>query len=99
MDGIFSLIKSGANKQNDGATFTLEGDLSQMSNQERFLENHGFRIGRIDCYPGLYTEEDYKAALKAIWDNRVDGWWHYEEDYIKYGITTKELFGSRLGRE
>lgn len=95
-----SIVAIGLPKEkytDDGAKFTLDGDLSQMANQETFLRNAGFRVGRIDVYPGLYTEEDHKAALKMIWDNRVDGWWHYDKDYLKYGICTKEQFDTRLG--
>lgn len=96
-DTVLGLIKSAADKRNDGVLFTLEGDLSQMSSQSAFLRANGFRVGRVDCYPGLFTEDDYKAALKAIWENRVDGWWHYCDEYVKYGIATKEEFDARLG--
>ncbi len=95
--GVLNLIQSASNKRNDGRLFTLEGDLSQMANQSDFLEKKGFRVGRIDCYPGLFTEDDYRKALAAIWENRVDGWWHYDEDYVKYGICTMEQFNNRLG--
>ena len=97
--GVMALIESATDKRNDGKLFTLEGDLSQMANQRDFLEKRGFRVGRIDCYPGLFTEEDYRKALTAIWENRVDGWWHYDEDYVKYGICTMEQFNTRLGRK
>jgi hypothetical protein len=96
---VCGLIKSSADKRDDGVKYTLEGNLCQMATQERYLRNRGFRVGRMDCYPGLYTEEDHQAALKAIWTNRVDGWWHYEDEYVHYGICTSEEFGARLGRK
>ena len=94
---VYDLLLSAAQKCNDGVKFTLDGDLSQMATQGEFLRKAGFRVGRVDVYPGLYTEEDYKAALKAIWENRVDGWWNYEEKYVEYGICTSEEFRAYLG--
>lgn len=96
---VTSMLVSAATKRDDRAIYTLTGDLCQMANQGNFLQKAGFRVGMIDVYPGLHTEDDFKAALKAIWDNGVDGWWHYEKQYIKYGICTKEDFAIRLGRK
>lgn len=76
--------------------FLLDGDLSQMLRQEEFLSSRGMDVGHSDVYPGLYTEEDFKKALKLIWDNRVDGWWNYKTEYINHAICTSELFDSAL---
>jgi hypothetical protein len=94
--GILSLIVSAAQGRSDGVKFLLDGDLSQMSTQEEFLKARGFNVGRSNVYPGLFTEDDFKRALAAIWESRVSGWWHYQAKYVEYGICTSEEFQAAL---
>lgn len=94
--GVASLIGSAVQGRSDGIQFLLSGDLSQMSAQERFLQGIGFTVGRNDVYPGFHTEQEFRLALEAIWQNRVAGWWHYEGKYVGYNICTSEEFRTAL---
>lgn len=72
-----------ANKgeKNEKYSFYLDGDLCQMSAQRSFLNNHGISTMQNNVYPCV-RESDVKNALTLIWDNRVEGWWHYEKNYV-----------------
>lgn len=96
--GVMSLI-AGAKANNDTVKFTLDGDLHQMFQQENFLQERGFKTGRLNVYVGLYTEEDYKKALAAIWEFKCPGWWHYREQYVKYGICPASEFQDTVTKE
>lgn len=73
----------------------LLGDLSQMGAQATFLKIRGFDIRHEDVYR-IVSGEDVKKALAAIWIAKIEGWWHYEELYIKYDICTAEEFKAGL---
>ncbi len=93
---MYNLINSAANNEsNKSHTFFIDGDLLQMSEQKRFLQSRGFNVQQNNVYPCL-RQEDVERALKLIWENRVEGWWHYEEKYVELGICTKEEFWARL---
>ncbi len=93
---VASLLASAKNGRSDSIKFTLRGDLGQMGEQETFLRERGFDVGRSNVYPGLFTEEDFQRALQAIWQYRIPGWWHYEAEYVKYGICSGEKFKAAL---
>ena len=82
-------------EKNLGYTFFLNGDLSQMSNQRSFLSSKGISLKQNNVYPCL-RDIDVKKALTLIWENRVDGWWHYKERYVQHEICTEEQFNNRL---
>lgn len=88
--GVSSLL--GQQERQDNVQFTLRGDLHQMSEQKRFLSQCGLKIGQAGVYPGFFSEEDYERGLKIIWENKVPGWWHYEDEYVARGICTSEDF-------
>lgn len=93
-----SLLKSAIdNERNETYSFFLSGDLSQMSSQRSFLNRMGVETRQNNVYPCL-KESDVPKALNLIWVNRVDGWWHYEDLYVKHSICTKEEFWTRLKR-
>ena len=69
----------------------LKGDLCQMGAQGSFLEKRGLSLRRSDVYQIVHPE-DVEKALRAIWIEKIEGWWHYEESYIKYDICTAEEF-------
>ena len=95
---MLNLIQSAANKERNASySFYLDGDLSQMSNQKQFLVKNGFDVKQNDVYPCL-KQEDVKSALELIWNNRVDGWWHYSKKYVEHNICTEEEFRNRLNR-
>lgn len=91
---IQSAIK---NERNEEYKFFLEGDLCQMSTQREFLNSRGIKTRQNNVYPCL-KESDVPKAMYLIWNNRVEGWWHYEELYVKHSICTKEEFRARLMR-
>jgi len=96
--GVRGLLSSAASGRNDqGYSYYLNGDLCQMSAQERFLSRHGMVLGRRDVYPALKTEEDFKKALTLLWEHKVAGWWHYKKKMVEYGICTEDEYETALG--
>lgn len=79
--------------------FCFRGDLCQMADQERELRRQGFAVGNSDVYPVVNSEEEYKKALQFIWDRKINGWWNYKDDLVKYGICDAEEFTSVLRRQ
>ena len=78
-------------EKNKEYSFFLDGDLCQMSTQKKFLLSHGFDIKQNDVYPCL-KPTDRKKALKLIWEQKCEGWWHYQKDYAELEICTEEEF-------
>lgn len=78
-------------------SYFLDGDLSQMSIQRRFLNERGIRTEQRNVYPCL-RPSDVKQALTLIWENHVEGWWNYRDKIIELEICTEENFYNRLKR-
>ena len=93
-DLIESAIKG---EKNEEFTFFLSGDLSQMSTQRSALNLGGVETKQNNVYPCV-REKDIPKALGIIWNNRVEGWWHYEDLYVKHSICTSEEFKTSLMR-
>ena len=62
----------------DSVRFLLDGDLNQMIIQRNFLLSHGFEVLQNNVCPSL-NKEDLKRALTIIWQQNVEGWWHYQK--------------------
>lgn len=92
IDLLTSAVNNESNKE---YTFSLNGDLCQMSAQRTFLNNRGIVTKQNNVYPCV-RECDIKQALELIWKFKVEGWWHYEEKYIEFGICSKDEFRNRL---
>ena len=75
-------------------TFHLRGDLRQLSHQKVALKNL-FSIEQDNVWPCL-KEENVTEALSFIWNNAIDGWWHYEKDMIERNICTDNEFMAKL---
>jgi len=75
-------------------TFFLSGDLIQMSIQKSFLQSHGFTVGQTNVYP-ILKEEDVTRALTLILESKCEGWWNYDDEYIKRKICTKKQWDKR----
>ena len=75
--------------------FFLSGDLSQMATQKQFLSNMRIVTKQNNVYPCL-REVDIEKSMTLIWKNKVEGWWHYKDQYVKYGICTEDEFMKRL---
>lgn len=87
---IEDLLISGCNDDtNKGYDFFMRGDLCQMSTQKQFLIAKGFDVKQNNVYPCI-KKHDVKMALQLIWQNKVEGWWHYEDKYVEFKICTKE---------
>jgi len=94
--GVFDLLATSASsKASEDYKFYLSGDLCQMSSQKEFLRNRGFNVAQSNVYPVL-KNEDAPAALKAIFECKIEGWWHYKEKYIELKICTSEEFDTEL---
>lgn len=87
-----------AGKEDKGFHFAFsQGDLCQMSAQERFLRQRRFNIGHIDVFPAVATKEEYVMALRLFYENQIEGWWNYCDEFIKHGICTNEEFKNKFG--
>jgi hypothetical protein len=87
---MLDLLKSAiTDERNEEYSFFLSGDLSQMSNQRTFLSNRGFSLKQNNVYPCL-RKCDVEKAMKLIWEQKADGWWHYCDKYVELNICTKE---------
>ncbi len=97
---IKDLLESAVNKDKANSTFTffLNGDLNQMSIQKRYLNQQGIDSQQTDVYP-VIKEADVEKALKLFYENKVEGWWNYERDYVNRGICTQEQYNEKLGRK
>lgn len=67
-----------------------------MGIQKRELIDAGFKIKQWDVHPIIETEEEWISALNKIYGLRIPGWWHYQKEYEKYKICTKEKFDKAL---
>ena len=76
--------------------FFLEGNLLQMGEQRDFLQEQGFRVGKVGVYPTLSTEQEYNEAIRLIWEHKVSGWFHYRLNLIETGVCTNEEFSQSL---
>jgi hypothetical protein len=74
----------------------FRGDFCQLIYQVYFLAKNGFDLEFHHIYPYVKTEEEYEKALRLIFDEECDGWWHYLEYYKKFEICTEEEFNIKL---
>lgn len=77
-------------------TFSFNGDLNCMGIQAQFLKLKGFDIAFNDVYPCVKTEDEFKRAIKLIFDNDVEGWWNYREKILKYGICDEQTWQQKI---
>lgn len=77
--------------------YTLQGDLAQITKQENFLKKARIPFISEPGFPGqLNDEEQFKIALRQFYRRKVEGWWNYKEELIKYGICTEEQYMNKL---
>jgi hypothetical protein len=75
----------------------LCGDLNQLARQRIILNSRGVETRQSDVFPCV-MRKDVPEALKIIWEGSIEGWWHYEDLYLKYGICTEEEFKARMSK-
>lgn len=73
-----------------------QGDLHQLGVQSLFLRQNGFDIEQVDVFSAVETEDEYNMAIAMFYQSRVEGWWNYKEELIKYGICTEDEFKTAL---
>jgi len=73
-----------------------QGDLHQLGVQELFLRQQGFNVKQVDMLPALTTKEEYIRALRAIYNQYVEGWWNYQYQCVRYGICTEDEFKQKF---
>jgi hypothetical protein len=79
-----------------GFDFYIQGDLNQMGLQRKHLQTRCFiEVQQSDVRP-VIKQEDVKRALTSIFNNKIEGWWHYIDKYIELEICTKEQFDEEL---
>jgi len=89
---IADLLMSAVNKvevSKKEFNFYLQGDLCQMGLQKSFLLEHDFIVEQSDVYPVL-NEADVPKALTLLFENKIEGWWHYKKELSELGITSEE---------
>jgi hypothetical protein len=72
-----------------------EFSYDQVLAQEAHLRQLGVEVTRSDVYI-IVKEADMERSLRSIFTNRVDGWWTYQERYLKLGICTDQEFDAAL---
>ena len=85
-------------------SFTLDGDLNQMSIQKQHidrLQDLGIRMTKEDVYHTVHgTPEQIKKVLESFWKNRILGWWNYRTELVvDYRICTDTVFRAALRDE
>ena len=93
--GVFGLINE-RDTHDAGYTFTFDGDLCQMSAQKEFLRDNFFEVGQCGVYPAVKDQETFDKAITAIWNGRVEGWWHYEKRLVELKVCTHEEYRTAL---
>jgi hypothetical protein len=85
-----------ANNVSGDAYYIFSGDLNQMGIIEDKLRNAGFNVCRTasGTYPGFPRNEleEYKRALKYVYDNHIEGWWNQLHYFLEHGICTQEEY-------
>ena len=81
-----------------GNDLYLRGDLNQMANQRQFISKNDIDLTQVDVYP-VVGKSNVIQALSLIWLHSAPGWWHYKDEYIKYGICTNEDFKAKLKKQ
>jgi hypothetical protein len=89
--GVFDLLIN-REKHDQGYGFTFEGDLNQMLIQMGFLQHSGFDVGRCGVYPAVKTQDEFDRAITAIWNLKIEGWWHYRKRLIELKVCTDDEF-------
>ncbi len=97
---MFELLQSAASGRRDtGFEYLLSrGDLRQMSAQKTLLVARGFNVGQVGVYPALRTESEYVDALRAFWEAKVNGWWNYQQEFLKHAICSEDEYKEALRR-
>jgi hypothetical protein len=97
-NGVVDLLESavadptGEKGRQEGFRYHFDGDVCLMSQQEEFLRQMGFEVGRINVYPAVKTEDEFRRALRLIWTAKAEGWWLYRDKLTTYGICTEPEF-------
>lgn len=97
-NGVVDLIESavadptGMEGRQAGFHYCFDGDLYLMSRQEELLRQMGVEVGRINVYPAVKTEDQFRHALQLIWTTKAEGWWLYRDKFAKYGICNEAEF-------
>ena len=105
MNGVVELIQNAINDR-DGSLGERagyqhlfdRGDLRQLAAQHELLRQEGFEVGLVGVYPAVKTEDALRRGLTLIWERKMEGWWHYLDQYTSYGICTQAQFDAALNR-
>ena len=89
------LVQAKKNESHKDYSIYLNGDLCQMSAQEKFLKSHGVDVKFNNVYPCVRTCDE-ERTFRLMWEYKCDGWWHYDKEYIKFNICSKEEFKETL---
>ena len=73
---------------------TCRGDLSQLATQKEVLSK-GFDYYMSDVYP-VVREASVKNFLYFMYNQNIEGWWHYRDVFVEYNICTAEEFIEKL---
>lgn len=76
--------------------YLLRGDLCQLNKQGNLLRKYGVDFIYDDIPPKITTREDLLKFLSLMWLSKTDGWWHYNEEFVKECICTQYDFWSNL---
>lgn len=75
--------------------YTFRGNTEELLEQQIILEMTGINVVMTTEYLVVNKEDEYKRALSVIWNEQVGGWRRYKDQFVKYGICTKNQFSRR----
>jgi len=103
MSGVAELIQNAINDP-DGSIgeragyqhLFNRGGLRHLAVLQELLHQEGLDVGFVGAYPAVKTEDALRKGLTLIWENKIEGWWHYLDQYTTYGICTRAQFDAAL---
>ena len=56
----------------------------------------GIKIFQHGVHPVIKNKDEYIKALNIIWSEKIEGWWNYKEEFLKYNVCSAQKFKEEL---
>ena len=74
---------------------TTKGDLNQQAIQRKLLRTESISYEEVDVYCSV-ASEDVERFITTMYIRRIEGWWLYNEELIKYNVCTVDQYRDSL---
>ena len=78
-EGVAALLANAHQTAPSGKKYYFEGDLNQMSQAFSVATKLGCKAEIDGGLPFVRSKEDFDRVVKYIVDNKVEGYWHYNQ--------------------